>query len=102
MKGTFPSRGYGASRESASTCHDEVLDLHQRRQEWKSMPIVTNGIDLTKNVVAIHGVDETGKAAVIKPQVSRDQLVNLIAQFLVVIYFPFPEAPPGKLPIVRG
>ena len=44
------------------------------------MPIVTVGIDLAKNVFAVHGVDEAGKAVLIKPRVSRDQLVALIAQ----------------------
>jgi transposase len=29
------------------------------------MPIVTIGIDLAKNVFAVHGVDETGKAMLI-------------------------------------
>jgi hypothetical protein len=48
MKGTSPSRGCGGSRESASTCHDEVLDLHQHQQEGKSMPIVAIGIDLAR------------------------------------------------------
>ncbi|MFC0691573.1 IS110 family transposase, partial [Paraburkholderia humisilvae] len=44
------------------------------------MSIVTIGIDLAKNVFAIHGVDEAGKAMLIKPRVPRDQLVALIAQ----------------------
>jgi len=44
------------------------------------MPIVTIGIDLAKNIFAIHGVDEAGKAMLIKPRVPRDQLVTLIAQ----------------------
>ncbi|KAF7961444.1 hypothetical protein AWV80_33300 [Cupriavidus sp. UYMU48A] len=44
------------------------------------MAIVTVGIDLAKNVFAIHGVDEAGKAMLVKPKVSRDQLVPLIAQ----------------------
>ncbi|UBM07912.1 IS110 family transposase [Cupriavidus metallidurans] len=44
------------------------------------MPIVTIGIDLAKNVFAVHGVDESGKAALIKPRVSRDKLSELIAQ----------------------
>ena len=34
----------------------------------------TVGIDLAKNVYAIHGVDEAGKAVLVKPKVSRDQL----------------------------
>jgi len=44
------------------------------------MPIVTIGIDLARNVFAVHGVDETGKAILVKPRVSRDQLATLIAQ----------------------
>ncbi len=44
------------------------------------MSIVTIGIDLAKNVFAVHGVDEAGKAVLIKPRVSRDQLSALIAQ----------------------
>jgi transposase len=44
------------------------------------MPVVTVGIDLAKNVFAVHGVDEAGKAVLIKPRVSRDQLLALIAQ----------------------
>ncbi|MBP0623389.1 IS110 family transposase [Cupriavidus consociatus] len=44
------------------------------------MPIVTVGIDLAKNIFAIHGVDEAGKAALTKPRVSRDQLAALIAK----------------------
>ena len=44
------------------------------------MAIVTVGIDLAKNVFAIHGVDEAGKAMLVKPKVARDQLVPLIAQ----------------------
>jgi transposase len=44
------------------------------------MPIVTIGIDLAKNVFAVHGVDESGKATLIKPRVPRDQLATLIAQ----------------------
>ena len=44
------------------------------------MSIMTVGIDLAKNVFAVHGVDEHGKAVLIKPKVSRDQLLPLIAQ----------------------
>ena len=44
------------------------------------MSIITVGIDLAKNVFAIHGVDDNGKAALIKPKVSREQLLPLIAQ----------------------
>ena len=44
------------------------------------MAIMTIGIDLAKNVFAVHGVDENGKAVLIKPKVSREQLPVLIAQ----------------------
>lgn len=44
------------------------------------MTIITVGIDLAKNVFAVHGVDETGKAVLVKPKVPRDQLAELIAQ----------------------
>lgn len=44
------------------------------------MSIMTVGIDLAKNVFAVHGVSETGKATLVKPKISREQLPALIAQ----------------------
>lgn len=44
------------------------------------MSIITVGIDLAKNVFAVHGVDDNGKAVLVKPKVSRSQLLPLIAQ----------------------
>jgi len=44
------------------------------------MSIVTVGIDLAKNIFAVHGVDETGKAVLVKPKVAREQLSALIVQ----------------------
>ena len=38
------------------------------------MVIVTVGIDLAKNVFAVHGVDQTGKPALVRPEVSRAKL----------------------------
>ncbi len=35
------------------------------------MDIVTVGIDLAKNVFALHGVDQSGKAVFIKPKVAH-------------------------------
>lgn len=43
------------------------------------MSIITVGIDLAKNVFAVHGVDDNGKAALVKPKVSRDKLLELIS-----------------------
>jgi transposase len=44
------------------------------------MGIITVGIDLAKNVFAVHGVDEAGRAVLVKPKVARDKLVELVAQ----------------------
>ena len=43
------------------------------------MSIVFVGIDLAKNVFAVHGVDEVGKAALVRPSVPRAKLHELIA-----------------------
>ena len=39
------------------------------------MNIITIGIDLAKNIFAVHGVNESGKAELVKPKVPRDQLL---------------------------
>jgi len=44
------------------------------------MSIITVGIDLAKNVFAVHGVDDNGKAVLVKPKVSRDKLLELVVQ----------------------
>ncbi len=44
------------------------------------MAIVTVGIDLAKNVFAVHGVDETGKPALVRAVVKRAALLELIAE----------------------
>ena len=44
------------------------------------MSIITIGIDLAKNVFAVHGVNEDGKAALVKPKVAREHLLALVAQ----------------------
>ena len=43
------------------------------------MAIVTVGIDLAKNVFAVHGVDEFGKPVLARPEVPRAKLLELIA-----------------------
>jgi transposase len=42
------------------------------------MSIITVGIDLAKNVFAVHRVDDIGKPALVKPKVSRADLLPLI------------------------
>lgn len=44
------------------------------------MAIVTVGIDLAKNVFAVHGVDVSGKAVLIRPSVKRAALLELVAK----------------------
>lgn len=43
------------------------------------MSIITVGIDLAKNVFAVHGVDDNGKPVLVKPKVARDKLLELVA-----------------------
>ena len=68
MKGTSPSR---ASRAVAATGNKvprwEVQSLINSLIKGKSMTIVTVGIDLAKNVFAVHGVDATGKPVSSQP-----------------------------------
>ena len=43
------------------------------------MAIVTVGIDLAKNVFAVHGINELSKPQLIEPSVSRAKLPKLIS-----------------------
>jgi transposase len=43
------------------------------------MNMVTLGIDLAKNIAASLGVDQSGRAILVKPRVRRDQPAALIA-----------------------
>jgi transposase len=43
------------------------------------MAIVFVGIDLAKNVFAVHGINEVGKARLVRPNVARGKLGELIA-----------------------
>jgi transposase len=47
--------------------------------EAEIITIVTVGIDLAKNVFAVHSVDETGKAVLVRPEMPRAKLMELIA-----------------------
>jgi transposase len=41
--------------------------------------IVTPGIDLAKNVFALHGVGPTGKPELVRPEIRRSRLLELLA-----------------------
>jgi transposase len=43
------------------------------------MNIVTIGIDIAKNIFAFHGVDQNGKAVLVKPKVRREQVLEVVA-----------------------
>ncbi len=47
-------------------------------RKGKSMAIVAVGVDLAKNVFAVHGTDETGKVVLLKPKVKRADLMPLL------------------------
>ena len=69
-------------RFTATKCQDGeaklfINSLVSLKGEIKA--IVTVGIDLAKNVFAFHGVDEAGKPALVRPEVSRGKLLELIA-----------------------
>ncbi len=50
------------------------------------MNIITIGIDLAKNVFAVHGFNETGKPELVKPKVVRDQLKKNIVSDRLCFY----------------
>ena len=52
---------------------------HQPPAEGEVMAIVFVGIDLAKNVFAVHGVNEAGKPELVRPAVARARLLELIA-----------------------
>jgi transposase len=43
------------------------------------MAIVTLGIDLAKNVFALHGVGPAGKPELVRPEVRRSRLLEIVA-----------------------
>jgi len=84
MKGTSPSqasRTPSGLRFTATRCQDGEANLfiNSLLLEGEVMTIVTVGIDLAKNVFAVHGVDETGKPMLVRPEVPRAKLLRLIA-----------------------
>ena len=47
------------------------------------MEIVTLGIDLAKNIFALHGIDATGKVALQRPVVKRAKLLEVTGSLRV-------------------
>ncbi|MHB1249087.1 MAG: hypothetical protein ACYCZL_06795 [Polaromonas sp.] len=44
------------------------------------MAIITIGIDPAKNGFAVHGVNESGKTELVRPEVPRTKLLEVIAR----------------------
>jgi transposase len=95
MKGTSPSQACGeaeAARESGAKIGIAVNIISQARGEVmnqittvvaknaSSDAVAVVGIDLAKNVFAVHGITAAGKAVLVRPAVRRDQLLELLAQ----------------------
>ena len=62
------------------------------------MTITTVGIDLAKNVFAVHGVDQNGKTVLIKSRVTRTALPGLMLVCHPVLseWRPVPERITGQ------
>ncbi len=83
MKGTSPSQASinpSGLRFTAIKCHDGEVKLFINSPGRGNHAIVTVGIDFAKNVFAVHGVDETGKPALVRPAVKRAALLELITK----------------------
>ena len=81
MKGTSPSRVIRAAAwYGIKVPRWEVRSLINSLVFWKGKSmsaIVTIGIDLAKNVFAVHGVNATGQPALVRPSVPRAKLLGL-------------------------
>ena len=75
----LPRPELAAKRRSATECHDGKCELSSTHLEGEVMAILYVGIDLAKNVFAVHGVDEHGKGVLVRPSVARAKLHELIA-----------------------
>ena len=58
----------------------ETSNFSLTHLEEEIMAIITMGIDLAKNIFAVHGVDDTGKPVLVRPAVKRTALLELIAK----------------------
>jgi hypothetical protein len=67
-------------RQPESKCHDGKRELSSTRPEkGKTLSIVFVGIDLAKNVFAVHAVNDAGKPELVRPNVPRAKRHALFA-----------------------
>lgn len=57
-----------------------IKHITKVNQNASSATITTIGVDLAKNLFAVHGVDASGKPVLVRPNVRREQLLELLAQ----------------------
>ena len=80
MKGTSPTRAIRTVAAVGNLVPRwEVQCLINPLLKGKFMAIVRIGIDLAKNMFAVHGVDATCKPVLVHPCVPRGRLLELIA-----------------------
>src|SRR5664279_3921860 len=72
--------GWTPPNKTASSVPEwEVLDQPLRMTEASTMNITVMGIDLAKNVLQVHGIDQQGKV-VLRRQLRRNQVMVFFAQ----------------------
>ena len=80
MKGTSPSPARPVA-DTGDKCHDGKCSalIINSLEKGKSMTILYAGIDLAKNVFALHGVNAAGAVVLRQPKVGRARLHELVA-----------------------
>jgi hypothetical protein len=79
MKKGLPRPKPAAWRRSTTQCRDGKCELSSTRSEGEVRAIVYVGIDLAKNVFALHGVNSTGAVQLRQPKVGRNKLREVVA-----------------------
>jgi len=80
MKGTSPSRGCGeVAANGIKRAMMEFPDFISTTRRRKSCPLSPSESISPRTFFAVHGVNENGQPALVKPTISRDQLLSLIA-----------------------
>ena len=79
MEGTSPSRVIRDAERCEAVRRWEAQTFVNSLGRGSPMAIIATGIDLAKNVFAVHGVDRWGKVVLRQPKVGRTKLNALMA-----------------------
>ena len=82
MKGTSPPRGCDWVVANGIKRAMMAFPDSSTPPEGEGMSIIVIGFNLAKNIFAVHDMNESGHAELVKPKVSPDQLLPLIAILL--------------------